>query len=106
MAFKQTTDGSKTCVRFSGRMDTETTLKLQQQILQTADQLHAEKEHSPPAELVFDLGEVDFVASAFLRVCLEAFKKVGAENFSIINVSPSVMMVFEISGLEKLVKIQ
>lgn len=57
-----------------------------------------------PESVVFDLAEVTFVASIFLRLCLKNFKKIGGERFCIINVSPAVMKIFTIAGLDKMVK--
>jgi anti-anti-sigma factor len=56
--------------------------------------------------VVFDLSQVDYVSSAFLRICLIAFKKVGADKFSIINVSPLVKKVFKITGFDQCMKIE
>lgn len=46
----------------------------------------------------FDLAEVDFIASSFLRLCLQASHKLGVEKVSIVNVSPPIKKVFKIAG--------
>jgi len=51
--------------------------------------------------VIFDLEEVDYVSSAFLRLCLRIAKEVGTGNFSIINVHPNVKKVFKIAGFDK-----
>lgn len=57
-----------------------------------------------PEFVVFDLAEVSFIASIFLRLCLKTFKKMGRERFCIINASPSVIKIFTIAGLKEMLK--
>jgi anti-anti-sigma factor len=51
--------------------------------------------------VVFDLQEIDYIASSFLGMCIRIAKEVGPGNFSIINVKPNVKKVFKISGLDR-----
>ncbi len=57
-----------------------------------------------PESVVFDLSEVTFIASIFLRLCLKTFKKMGREHFCIVNASPAVKKIFTIAGLDEMVK--
>lgn len=55
------------------------------------------------AEIVFDFGGVEYMASAGLRQVVAAHKKakeLGAA-FSIVNVLPGVMSIFEMTGIDK-----
>lgn len=54
------------------------------------------------ASVVFDLAEVDYISSAFLRVILGAAKSVGEARFSIVNCRPFVKRIFADAGLDKL----
>lgn len=54
----------------------------------------------------FDLKQVDFIASPFLRICMAVFKKVGAGRLTITNVSPSVKKVYKIAGLDSFITIE
>jgi anti-anti-sigma factor len=56
-------------------------------------------------KIVFDLGGVEYVASAFLRLCLSAAKSVESGNFSIINTGPQIMKVYKIAGLDSVLKV-
>jgi len=56
--------------------------------------------------VVFDLQGVDYIASAFLRICARISKEVGAGKFSIIHVSPNVKKIFKLAGLDKFIKIE
>lgn len=51
--------------------------------------------------IVFDVGKVDFVSSAFLRLCLIAAKQAGGGNFHVVNAAPQIKKVFKIAGLDQ-----
>ena len=88
--------GSQLRVTFSGRMDTKTCQELASQV---------DKELSASSSgVVFDLKGVDYVCSAFLRICLQAAKLKGADAFSVVNVTPPVMLVLKTAGLDKIFK--
>ena len=51
--------------------------------------------------VVFDMKDVEYIASSFLRICIHVPKSIGSENFSLINISPHVKKVFKLSGFDK-----
>ncbi|MBU1694053.1 MAG: STAS domain-containing protein [Verrucomicrobia bacterium] len=53
------------------------------------------------APVVFDMAKVDYISSAFIRICLQVFKQVGEDRFRLINLSPDVKKVFKIAGLDE-----
>ena len=53
--------------------------------------------------LVFDLTGVDFVASAFLRLCIMVQQKAASQPLTLVNVAPPIKKVFKIAGLDQLV---
>jgi len=55
--------------------------------------------------LIFDLEQVDYISSAFLRICIAAAKQAGENNFSVINASPMIKKVFTVAGLETPLKV-
>ncbi len=63
------------------------------------------KEKFERIKLVFDLKNVGFVSSSFMRICLKYAKKVQSENFEIINTSLIIKKTFKIAGLDKAIKI-
>ncbi|MCF7790639.1 MAG: STAS domain-containing protein [Victivallales bacterium] len=75
---------------FEGRMDTIKCMSAEKDVVENINEND---------QVVFDLKEVDYIASSFLRLCGRASNTVGVENFSVINVSPSVKKVFKIAGL-------
>lgn len=53
--------------------------------------------------IVFDIGKVDFVSSAFIRICLIAAKQAGGGNFHVANAAPQIKKVFKIAGLDQFI---
>jgi anti-anti-sigma factor len=60
---------------------------------------------SPVSRIIFDLGQVDYVSSGFLRLCLQAAKQVQQGSFRIVNTKPEVMKVFKVAGLDEMLKV-
>lgn len=58
----------------------------------------AEFEEKNGSEIVFDMTGVDYVASSFLRFCVNA-AKLGKDGFKVVNVTHPVKKVFKIAGL-------
>jgi hypothetical protein len=52
-------------------------------------------------KVCFDMKNVTFIASAFIRICLTISREVDAENFTIINAAPLIKKTFMIAGLDK-----
>ncbi len=89
--------GTLTC-RFASRMDTGTCQAIEASV--------RERTAGTPHAVVFDLAGVDFVSSAFLRLCQIVYKQVEGGRFRICHASPLVTRVFKISGFDKLVPIE
>ena len=56
---------------------------------------------TPEESLIFDIGEVNYIASSFIRICIMYAKLAGSGRFSIINCQPLVKKTFKISGLDE-----
>jgi anti-anti-sigma factor len=50
--------------------------------------------------IVFDLEEVDFISSAFLRLCIHGQREARDHGFHVVNVGPYIKRVFKIAGLD------
>jgi anti-anti-sigma factor len=94
--FSTTEDGNLLC-SFKGSLNSDTCLKIAEEL--------STKVSEAKGKVIFDLKEVDYIASAFLRICQKSYKDVGAEKLSIINVTPAVKKVFKITGFEKFMDI-
>jgi len=53
----------------------------------------------------FDLKEVDYIASSFIRICVATAKQLQDGHFSISNTNPMIKKVFKISGLDEILKV-
>lgn len=87
------TDEPKLICAFSERLDTAKCLEIDDELF--------DKVLESKTPVVFNMQDVDYVASAFLRMCLKVAKEVGPGNFSVINVHPNVKKVFKIAGFDK-----
>lgn len=83
---------------FKGRLDTVNCSKWENELLDKV------KESKIP--VVFNLANVEYVASGFLRVCLQVSKLAGTGNLELINMSDYVRKVFTLSGFDKYLNIQ
>ena len=87
MEIKKTVEGAKLTLAPVGRVDTLTSPELEAVIVLDGVE-----------ELVFDLGAVDYISSAGLRVLLSAQKKMAGKSMVIANSKPAVKEVFDITG--------
>jgi anti-anti-sigma factor len=78
--------------RMPSRLDTATCVEIHDPVL-----LRVREENLP---VVFDLKDVTFVCSMFLRLCLQAYELSGPGRFQVANLSPDVKKVFKIAGLD------
>ncbi len=59
----------------------------------------------PELSLVFDLADVRYISSAFLRLCLYHCKRVGLNRFRIENCSEDIRKVYSIAGFTEMMQI-
>jgi anti-anti-sigma factor len=85
-------------ITFAGRMDTTECMFVEGDFKKTVDA------HS--GGIVFNMADVDYISSSFLRLCTYAAKKAGEGNFRITNVDPVIKKVFKISGMDTLFKVE
>ena len=81
---------------FSGSLNTLKCVELEKELY---TRIRADK-----VPVVFDMQDVDFIASAFLRICLTVYKEAGKDRMTITNLQPAVLTVFKIAGFADLVK--
>ena len=90
MALDYKKEADQLTVTFDGRMDTGSCMKINDELIKLLD------EHE--GGVVFDMAEVDYIASSFLRFCGKATISLGIDSFSIIHAQPGIKKVFKISG--------
>ena len=85
---------------FVGKLDTRIS-----QDFQPVLELEIEKcqANNPDEKLkiCFDFEKVDFITSTFIRICVESVKKIGKENFCVINTNPLIKKTLKIAGLDE-----
>ena len=79
---------------FTGQLGSAEVIKDEPVVGQKLEQLN-------DCSVVFDLSQVSFVASSFLRLCLKTARAAGAGRFSVRNVTPEIKKVYVICGLDK-----
>lgn len=96
---------SKLVCALTGRMGTDVnelfSARLNKRIMECKNSL------TDPAELkvCFDLKNVAFIASSFIRTCITTSRQVTDGNFNIINATPVIKKTFKIAGLDELLKV-
>ncbi len=89
-----TCEHDRVLIRFTGRLDTARCEELAGEVRAAVT--------APTTPVEFDLARVDFVASAFLRLCIYAYQQAGAHGFQISNATPTIKRVFKIAGMDKM----
>ncbi len=88
-------DGKYVCL-FSGKLDSSACAGIEAAI--------ESKITDPSMPVVFDLVDIDYVSSAFLRICLKVGKQ--SRDFSIVHVDSSIKKVFMIAGFDRILRIE
>lgn len=90
-----------TCI-FKGRLDTVVSNQISAEL--DSKYISLCKNEDPGAlldfSLEFDLKEVNFISSSFIRLCVAGKKRVQDGNFSILNSDPFLKKTFKIAGLD------
>lgn len=93
-----------TCT-FSGRMDLAASQEAGNAVVAKLDALLGSGGEPGGLSMVFDLAGVDFVASAFLRICIQTAKRVGPERFQVTRCNPAIKRIFAIAGMDSLMRV-
>lgn len=57
-------------------------------------------------KLVMDLGKVEYISSAGIRVIVKARQQMGGDSFALKNVSPNVTDVLKMTGFLRVINIE
>lgn len=98
MTINKISDGEKLTVAITGRLDTNSSPKLEAELRQSVDGV---------TELVFDFSKVEYISSAGLRVLLAAQKVMNRQgSMKLVGVSDEIQEVFEITGFSDILTIE
>ena len=90
---------------FAGRMDGAGSRDAEKVIGDKIEEIISGGTNPEDLTIRFDLGDVDYVSSGFLRICLATAKKTEADKFGIVNTNPFVRKIFKTSGLERVLNV-
>ncbi len=94
---KKTIDGGKAVFALEGRLDTNTSVELDAALSPVLDGL---------TEIVFDLGQLEYISSAGLRVLLSTHKSLSKKGgMKVTNVNEMIMEIFEVTGFSDILNI-
>ena len=90
---------------FTGRMDGVSSEEAEKLIRGKLEEIGGEDIDRAGLKIAFDLAEVGYVSSGFIRICIALAREVEKGNFSLINTSPFVSKIFKTSGLEQVLNV-
>lgn len=91
-------EGTKLTIALEGRLDTTTAPSLESELFEVIDGL---------TELIFDIGKLDYISSAGLRVLLSAQKKMNRQGSMIVRHSSSdILEIFEVTGFTDILTLE
>jgi anti-anti-sigma factor len=86
---------------YSGRLDTLAVQKVSEMIQVNLPVKDGKSED----RIVFDLRDVDYISSSFIRICVSVAKQAGPGQFSIAHCQPFIKKTFKISGLDDILNV-
>jgi acetyl-CoA synthetase len=92
--------------RFSGRLTTENSASFAESINSKMEELQKQGIIKGDLHILFDMEDVTYLSSSFLRVCFMAAKKVNKNCFSIINTNQFIKDLLITSGMENIARIE
>lgn len=97
MDIEKTNGGEKLNVRLIGELDATNANDIEQELL---------KQIEGVSELIFDLGELEYISSAGLRILLSMQKIMKEQGtMEVHNTTDDVMQIFRVSGFIRLLNI-
>ena len=101
VTFNYNTDDKILTATFAGRLDTIAVQKLSEVIQVNLPVKDGKSED----KIVFNLKDVDYISSSFIRICVSVAKQAGPGQFSIAHCQPFIKKTFKISGLDDILNV-
>ncbi|MEN6456353.1 MAG: STAS domain-containing protein [Prolixibacteraceae bacterium] len=92
---------NKLMCTFSGHISGLVCDELAAKIDSQLAQIKENGNNSDQLQVAFDLAEVSYIASSYIRICMATAKKLRPGNFSIINCNPFIKKTFKVAGLDE-----
>lgn len=87
---------------FAGRLDTQAVQNISEIIKAN---LPVNDEGIIKDRVAFDLRDVEYISSSFIRICVDTAKQVPHGRFTIIHCQPFIKKTFKISGLDEILNV-
>lgn len=98
MNITQNQNGNQLCLSLEGRLDTTTAPELEKVIKSSLDGV---------TELTIDMGSLDYLSSAGLRVLLGAQKTMNKQgSMKVTHVNETIMEIFDVTGFADILTIE
>jgi len=98
-------DNKNLICHLRGRLGADNCDKIDQAIQNKLKEINTTFAADEDLGLTMNLKEVDYIASAFIRICLSNARKLNDDKFSIINTSPMIKKTFKIAGLDEILNV-
>ena len=95
---KKQVDNNQMTLYLEGRIDSNNASSWEQEIMEAVGS-------APGAELTLDAQELEYISSAGLRVLMK-LRKQYAKSLTVLNVSPEVYDIFEVTGFTQLLDVK
>ena len=91
-------NGNQLCISLEGRLDTTTAPELEKVLSGSLEGV---------TELIFDMGVLDYLSSAGLRILLGAQKQMNKQgSMKVVKVNETIMEIFEVTGFADILTIE
>lgn len=93
--------------KFYGHIDSGLSVELLAKVEQKLLEMRQEKPGSDllDTRIEFDMKEVKFISSSFIRICLIVYQKTVPGKFSLTNCDPFLKKIFKIAGLDEMLAV-
>jgi len=98
-------DNSLVCA-FKGRIGTDVNEAVSARLTEKIGDCRNSMTEPLELKVCFDLKNVTFIASSFIRICIATSRQVTAGNFNIINAIPVIKKTFKIAGLDEILNVR
>lgn len=105
ITFNHNNQSNELLCNLTGRMSADNAVPLTDSIQGKLNEIKAGSLDPSNVKVTFDLMNVDYIASSFIRICVATAKQVGTGKFSIINTSPMIKKTFKIAGLDEILNV-
>ena len=98
MYITEKSNGNHLCISLEGRLDTTTAPELEKVLSGSLEGV---------TELTFDMGALDYLSSAGLRILLGTQKRMNKQgSMKVVKVNETIMEIFEVTGFADILTIE